>query len=493
MKSESPILFDNSYLRLGEEFSRRQLPTVVQDPQLIHINYPLANYLGIDSAWLASDASLQALAGNTTLPGSDPIATVYAGHQFGSWNPQLGDGRAILLGEVVASDGKRFDLQLKGSGQTPFSRMGDGRSPLGPVLREYLVSEAMATLGVATTRSLAAVTTGERVFREGALPGAILTRVASSHIRVGTFQFFAARDNTEAVKKLADHVLQRHCPEALDAANPYLSLLQQVIERQAKLIAQWQGIGFIHGVMNTDNMLICGETVDYGPCAFMDTYHPETVYSSIDHHGRYAYHNQPAIAHWNLAWFAQSLMPLLDTDEERALQLAQQAIETFMPACNGHYQQLLANKLGLREASEQSATLAAELLQLMSTEKLDFTLTFRRLADLADPAAGPGVEALLQLPASLDRWRQRWQDLVAQQNLAAAEVQALMYRHNPALIPRNHLVEEAIFKATYDQDFSYFERLLEVSAKPFDYVPELAKYATPPTPEQVVRQTFCGT
>ena len=321
------INFNNSYAQLGDTFSSKQLPAKVAKPQLIRINDDLADFLAIDISTLNSEFGISALAGNQLFAGSEPIATVYAGHQFGHWNPQLGDGRAILLGEVIATNKQRYDIQLKGAGRTPYSRGGDGLSPLGPVLREYILSEAMAALGVPTTRSLAAVTTGEQAFREQALPAAVLTRVASSHIRIGTFQFFSAKGDNNAVKQLSDHVIARHFPEALTSANPYLSLLENVIERQAQLVSQWQSFGFIHGVMNTDNMLICGETVDYGPCAFIDNYQANALFSSIDQQGRYAYKNQPSIAQWDLAWLAQALIPLLHDDEAQGLTLAQQAIE----------------------------------------------------------------------------------------------------------------------------------------------------------------------
>jgi uncharacterized protein YdiU (UPF0061 family) len=320
------VPFNNSYVQLPERFYCRQSPTKVETPGLIRTNPELAQLLGIDPAWLFSDDGIATMAGNLVPEGADPIATVYAGHQFGSWNPQLGDGRAILLGEVIGKDGERYDLQLKGSGQTPYSRMGDGRAPLGPVMREYIVSEAMAALGIPTSRSLAAVTTGEPVYREETLPGAVLARVAKSHIRIGTFQFFAAKDDKEALGLLVDHVLKRHYPNAVEASASLntraLRLLDEVMQAQAKLVASWQMIGFIHGVMNTDNVLLSGETIDYGPCAFMDTYNPETVFSSIDHGGRYAYRNQPGIAHWNVACLAQALVPVIAEKEENAIEIA---------------------------------------------------------------------------------------------------------------------------------------------------------------------------
>src|SRR6476661_2237220 len=339
--------FDNSYARLPERFFARLPPTPVTAPRLIRLNEKLARQLRLDPLELSSSAGVAMLAGNTVPDLGEPLAMAYAGHQFGAFVPQLGDGRAILLGEVIDRDGVRHDIQLKGSGPTPFSRLGDGRAALGPVLREYIVSEAMATLGIPTTRALAAVTTGEPVWRETPLPGAVLTRVASSHIRVGTFEFFAARGDLDAIRRLADHVIARHYPEAVDAANRYRTLLDLVISRQAALIAKWQLVGFIHGVMNTDNMSIAGETIDYGPCAFMDVYHPEAVYSSIDNKRRYAYGNQPRIAQWNLARLAETFLPLLAEDQEQAVALAQAALAAFGPQFQAAYLDGLRRKIGL--------------------------------------------------------------------------------------------------------------------------------------------------
>ena len=381
--------FDNSYRQLPERFFSALSPTAVSQPELIRANPALAAILGIDMEWLVSREGVEALAGNRVPEGAEPIATVYAGQQFGNWVPQLGDGRAILLGEVIGRDGVRYDVQLKGSGRTPYSRGGDGRAPLGPVLREYLVSEAMAALGVATTRSLAAVTTGERVYREGALPGAVLTRVAQSHIRIGTFQYFYSKKDTEALRLLARHVIERHYPEAADADNPVRALLDEVVSAQARLVAKWQLLGFIHGVMNTDNMLLSGETIDYGPCAFMDAFNPGQVFSSIDRQGRYAYANQPGIAHWNLANLAQALLPVLDVDGEKALLMAQESVDAFPDHYQAAYRNGMARKLGLAKWREDDAALASDLLATMAAEQADFTLSFRRLADLADAGSGP--------------------------------------------------------------------------------------------------------
>lgn len=489
------IPFDNSYARLPERLFSHRAPTAVINPGPIRVNHELACLLGIDPAWLESPEGTSILAGNTLAPGSEPIATVYAGHQFGSYNPQLGDGRAILLGEVLGTDGVRYDIQLKGSGPTPYSRGGDGRAPLGAVLREYIVSEAMHTLGLPTTRALAAVSTGEKVTRESFLPGAVLTRVAQSHIRIGTFQFFAASKDTEALTLLTDYVLARHYPDALEAENRPLALLQRVVKAQAYLVAGWQLLGFIHGVMNTDNMLLSGETIDYGPCAFLDEYNPEKVYSSIDHGGRYAYRNQPGIAHWNLAALAQALLPILHTDQEQAVALAQTAVDTFPGEFLQAHSAGMARKLGLTSLSEEDATLAEELLQLMAEEKSDFTLAFRRLADhAAENASGDSTVAeLFEFSDSFVPWLARWRKRLAEETASPEQRRADMYAANPVFIPRNHLVEEALRAATEAGDYSPFNTLVDVLAQPFSFKPELTRFATPPLPEQEVRQTFCGT
>jgi uncharacterized protein YdiU (UPF0061 family) len=434
-------------------------------------------------------------AGNYLPPGADPIATVYAGHQFGGYSPRLGDGRAVLIGEIISPDGQRYDIQLKGSGRTPYSRGGDGRAPLGPVLREYIVSEAMAVLGVPTTRSLAAVTTGDWVRRELSLPGAVLTRVAKSHLRIGTLQYFAARNDKRELQKLVDYVIERHYPEASDSANPVLSILDGIIQKQASLIAQWQGFGFIHGVMNTDNMLLSGETIDYGPCAFLDGFNPRQVYSSIDHGGRYAFGNQPQIAHWNLSVLAQLLLPLLSDDQDEALAAGQAAIDAFPGYYQSAYLSVMRHKLGLISEQGDDAQLILDLLLLMEESQLDFSLTFRHLSDLANSQAEPEgfVHDFFELPETFSSWLTGWKKRLTSESLEAARIQAQMYRCNPVFIPRNHLVEEAIQSATSEQDFEPFHQLLKVLAKPFDFHSSLQRYALPPTKEQVVRQTFCGT
>lgn len=495
MHPESHIAFNNSYALLPERFYTRQLPVPVSTPGLIRVNHSLAANLGIDPAWLESEQGVKMIAGNFIPEGADPIALAYAGHQFGGWNPQLGDGRAILLGEVIAHDGIRYDIQLKGSGRTKFSRGGDGRAPLGPVLREYIVSEAMATLGVATSRALAAVTSGEWVRRESRLPGAVLARVAQSHIRIGTVQFFASRQDTEALKILTDHVIQRHYPDAAHSDNPVRAMLDGVISRQASLIAQWQSLGFIHGVMNTDNILLSGETIDYGPCAFMDEFEPGKVFSSIDHDGRYAYSNQPSIAHWNLSVLTQALLPLLDKDQDNALASGQAAIDAFPGLYQAAYQQCMSSKLGLGNKAAEDAKLIEDLLELMQTEKTDFTLTFRRLSDLAHPqaASSGGIGSIFELPDSFTPWLDRWRQRLSNDRLDAKKRQLAMYMVNPAYIPRNHLVEEAISAAENQQDFKPFHALVDILAQPFEFDKSHARYAVPPRPEQVVSQTFCGT
>jgi uncharacterized protein YdiU (UPF0061 family) len=492
MKQEAPIAFNNSYVGLPEQFYKHQLPAPVSAPSLIRTNPALANELGINADWLKSDAGVGMVAGNTMPPGAEPIATVYAGHQFGSWNPQLGDGRAVLLGEIIATNGTRYDLQLKGSGPTPYSRGGDGRAPLGPVLREYIVSEAMAALSIPSTRSLMAVTTGDPVFRDEPLPGAVLLRVAQSHIRIGTFQFFASQRDHDALRQLADHVIRRHYPDALTKDNPIIGLLDAVIQGQARLIAKWQLVGFIHGVMNTDNMLLSGETIDYGPCSFMDAFNPDMVLSSIDAGGRYAYSRQPGIAHWNLVNLAQSLLPLIDENEETAVAMAQESISTFPDLFRDAYHQGVCEKLGIHNPADQDATLAEDLFALMAKQQVDFTLAFRRLAELANPAGGDdGIE--FQLPESFDDWLGRWRDRLGRETIDLASLAASMVAVNPVYIPRNHLIEEVIEAAVVMGDLEPFHQLMDVVVNPYEYKPELSRYALPPRPEQVVRQTFCGT
>ena len=485
--------FDNSYARLPERFYARVMPEPARAPQLIRVNDKLARELGLDPAWLASDKGMLTVAGNHIPQGADPIATAYAGHQFGGWSSQLGDGRALLLGEFISPAGERFDIQLKGSGRTPYSRGGDGRAPLGPVLREFLVSEAMAALGVPTTRTLSAVTTGDEVFRNGALPGAVLARVARSHIRIGTVQFFSSRGDLEGLSLLLDHVIQRHYPEAAGAESPYLALFDAVIERQAQLVAKWQLLGFIHGVMNTDNMLLSGETIDYGPCAFMDHFDPSAVYSSIDQHGRYAYRNQPSIAHWNLARLGQALLPMLGSDQSLAIEKAGAILDKFPQRFSDAHHQELKRKLGLNSDAEEAVQLGTDLFQLMSEADCDFTLTFRHLAELANPDNGANTSHLFQLPETFGPWLTRWQQQSAWGDDTTQPRHAAMLQANPVVIPRNHLVEEAIRAAVESSDFQPFHQLLDHVTRSFELEAGADRYAIPPTPAQVVTATFCGT
>jgi serine/tyrosine/threonine adenylyltransferase len=489
--------FDNSYARLPERFYARVNPTPVPAPRLIKINTELARNLGLEPGELASPQGVEILAGSRVAEGSEPLAEAYAGHQFGHFVPQLGDGRANLLGEVVGQDGVRYDIQLKGAGPTPFSRGGDGRAAVGPVLREYIVSEAMAALGVPTTRALAAVATGSRVMRETILPGAVLTRVASSHLRVGTFQYFAARGDTEALRELADYAIVRHYPAAAQTQQPYRALLDGVIGRQARLVAQWMLLAFIHGVMNTDNMSISGETIDYGPCAFLEAYSPVKVYSSIDHGGRYAFGNQPHAALWNLARLAEALLPVLVQEqgsEDAALAAAHEALAAFSTQWQAAHQAGLARKLGFLSQREEDAGLAQDLLDRMAANQADFTLTFRRLAAAAVGQQGDeGVRALFTDPAAYDEWAARWRRRLAEEPVSAQERATIMRAVSPAFIPRNHLVEAAIQAAVQRQDFQPFEDLLDAGSRPYEDRPEMERFATPARPEECVLQTFCGT
>jgi serine/tyrosine/threonine adenylyltransferase len=485
--------FQNTYAALPANFFARVAPTPVAAPRLIRLNRALAVQLGLDPDRLASPEGAEILAGKRLPDGADPIAMAYAGHQFGHFVPQLGDGRAILLGEVIDQDGVRRDIQLKGSGPTPFSRRGDGRAALGPVLREYIVSEAMFALGIPTTRSLAAVTSGERVQRETMLPGAVLTRVASSHIRVGTFQFFAARGDSDGVRQLADHVIARHYPDVANADRPYQALLGGVVARQADLVARWLLVGFIHGVMNTDNCSIAGETIDYGPCAFMDEYNPAQVFSSIDELGRYAYANQPRIALWNLTRLAECLLPLFSDGTDKAVEQAQSILGEFAEKFSAAYQAGLRRKIGLFTARDGDEALVQDLLDAMAKNQADFTLTFRRLSEAAGDSAGDTARDQFTDPAAYDEWAARWRQRLSDEPQSASERQTAMRAVNPAFIPRNHRVEAVIQAAMKNDDYAPFEELLTVLAKPFEDQPAHAAYMEPPLPEQRVLQTFCGT
>jgi uncharacterized protein YdiU (UPF0061 family) len=446
----------------------------VAAPSLIALNETLALEMGLDVSWLNSDAGLGMLAGNAMPDGADPLAQVYAGHQFGGWSPQLGDGRANVLGEVLGPDGARWDIQLKGSGPTPYSRMGDGRAGLGPVMREYIISEAMHAFGVPTTRALAAVSTGERVQREKGVPGAILTRVARSHIRVGTFQYFAARDDQEAVALLLDHAIERHYP--LVAKGDALGFLDSVIQAQAELVAKWMGLGFIHGVMNTDNTHVGGLTIDYGPCAFMDAYHPATVFSSIDQQGRYVYQGQPEVLVWNLAQLATSLLPLIDEDRDAAVTAARAALDAFGDFYSAAWKRVFFAKIGLKAGGDAQIVLVQDLLTRMADNQADLTRVFRAMT------RGTGARDEFVDPTSFDEWEASW----------GGGDKAIMRAANPAIIPRNHRVEEAI-QAGVQGDYGPFQRLNAALANPFEDRPEFADLEDAPTQQQQVRQTFCGT
>jgi serine/tyrosine/threonine adenylyltransferase len=476
---------EHTYAELPRLFYSPVAPTPVREPRVVALNDRLAETLGLDADALKGSEGAAIFAGNTLPPGAQPIAQAYAGHQFGHFTA-LGDGRAILLGEQITPAGDRMDIQLKGSGQTPYSRRGDGRAALGPMLREYIVSEAMHALGIPTTRSLAVATTGEPVYRETVLEGAVLTRVAASHIRVGTMQWAAAHGDEEALRALADYTAARHYPELVDAPDRYLALFEAILERQARLVAQWQLVGFIHGVMNTDNMALSGETIDYGPCAFMDTYDPDTVFSSIDQGGRYAYGNQPAIAQWNLARLAEAMLPLLGPDTENAVERATVALARFPETFTQSWLAGMRKKLGLFTAENEDAALVNDLLAWMHQRAADYTNTFRALSN--DTA----TEAMNSGDGAFEAWHQRLQERRARQPQGAREVQDLMRRHNPAFIPRNHKVEEALSAATRQHDLSVMQRLIEVLATPYDHERELPEFSAPGESGRSYR-TFCGT
>ena len=486
--------FEHSYSALPARFYSAVEPTPVADPKLVIFNRELATELGLDVDAVEREAAA-VFSGNRLPEDAKPIAMAYAGHQFGNFVPRLGDGRAILLGELKDRGGVLRDVQLKGSGLTPFSRTADGRAALGPMLREYLISEAMHALGIPTTRSLAVVTTGERVYREDALPGAVLTRVAASHVRVGTFQYLAARNDIDGVRELLSYVIARHYPELRDAEVPALALLKAVSQRQASLISQWMLVAFIHGVMNTDNMTISGETIDYGPCAFMDQYNPNTVFSSIDHNGRYAYANQPVIAQWNLARLADTLIPLIDPSTDKAVQLATEVVQGFMETFDGRFLEGMRRKIGLAAAEDDDTGLIRRLLSAMHGASADFTLTFRKLAASAETPEG-NDNALRQLfsdASALDEWLRDWRTRLARDPQAAAERAANMRRVNPAYIPRNHRVEAALNAASEHGDMNPFLQLLTVLQKPFEDHPDAAGFELPAAPEERVFNTFCGT
>jgi len=484
----------SSYASLPERFFARVQPTHVAAPRLIKLNQALATDLNIDVSALDAAALANLFSGNVLPQGAVPIALAYAGHQFGHFVPQLGDGRAILIGEMRDRSGVLRDIQLKGCGRTPYSRSGDGRAALGPVLREYLVSEAMHALGIPATRTLAAVTTGESVQRETALPGAILTRVAASHVRVGTFEYFAARGDSAGTKILADYVIDRHYPLCAHDESPYLALLNQVVSRQAALIADWMNVGFIHGVMNTDNMAVSGETIDFGPCAFMDAFDPATAFSSIDQRGRYAYANQPNAALWNLARFAETLLPLIDVDTQRAIGVATEAIATFETLFNDSWLGGMRRKLGLSTSEPDDRQLAEDWLKAMHRNQADFTLSFRALCTAARDRQGDGpLRAQFHNAPDYDEWALRWRARMSREARSLESRTESMQEANPAYIPRNHRVEQVIVAAVERNDFAPFEEFLEVLAAPYVERATFARYANPPQPEERVLQTFCGT
>lgn len=482
--------FDNSYTRLPKTFFVKQKPTPVKAPHIVLFNQSLAATLGLNPEMLLEDEASLAFSGNTIPVNAEPIAQAYAGHQFGHLN-MLGDGRAILLGEHITPKGNRYDIQLKGSGVTAYSRRGDGRAALGPMLREYIISEAMYALGIPTTRSLAVVTTGESVYRDSILPGAILTRVASSHIRVGTFQFSAAQDDSEIIRSLADYTLNRHFPEFISSENKYLSLLNAVIDNQAKLISQWMHVGFIHGVMNTDNMSICGESIDFGPCAFMDSYDPATVFSSIDQQGRYAFGNQPPIAQWNLTRFAETLLPLIHQDLEEAIKLAENALKAFADKYQQYWLAGMRAKLGLFTEEPDDLILIEELLSSMKKYRMDYTNTFQDLSSSLMVNTPILAEKNIDMPDFIT-WHHQWRKRLSSQIESLDDAIALMLKANPVVIPRNHQVEAAL-SAAESGDFTVLEKLLEVLSQPFKDDVNNMIYRTPPLPTAMPYKTFCGT
>jgi len=491
-KIKPQFKFDNTFACSMEGFFSHCQAESANAPRWLQFNHALAAELGLDPIALDSEAGLAIFSGNTAPEGSEPIAQAYAGHQFGGFSPQLGDGRALLLGEVIDTQQLRRDIQLKGSGRTPFSRGGDGKAAIGPVLREYLVGEAMQALSVPTTRALAAVATGNVVYRETALPGAILTRIAASHIRVGTFQYAAARRDEDKIRQLADYAIQRHYPETADAENPYLAFFVAVADAQASLVARWMGIGFIHGVMNTDNMTISGETIDYGPCAFMDSYSPSTVFSSIDHGGRYAYANQPEILIWNLARLAETLIPFVDPKQEKAVEQLTETIECIKPLYESYWLKGMRAKIGLSTEDPSDSQLINDLFKTMDKGDADFTLVFRRLSQ-ALRGDNELVRGLFKNPVDFDAWEQRWWRRFEQDGISGETAAQAMDTVNPIYIPRNHKVEEALAAAINGEDMIPFKKLLNVLTHPFDEFEGNEDYAEPASPTEIPYKTFCGT
>jgi uncharacterized protein YdiU (UPF0061 family) len=489
---KSGFEFDNSYARELRGFYVPSKAAEVPEPGLLKLNRGLAVELGLDPDALTSRRGAAIFAGNETPEGASPLAQVYAGHQFGGFVPRLGDGRAILLGEVLDRNGRRRDIQLKGSGRTSFSRGGDGKATIGPVLREHLISEAMHALGIPTTRALASVVTGERIVRGGELPGAVLTRVAASHIRIGTFQFFAARGEVEKVRQLADYSIGRHYPELRDSDNPYLELLIAVRDAHAQLIARWMHVGFVHGVMNTDNMAISGETIDYGPCAFIDNYDPDAVFSSIDTLGRYAYGQQPLIAHWNLGRFAETLLPLIDADMDRAIQLASDAVNGFVDQYVAYWLDGMRAKLGLATTEEEDLEVANGFLAALEDQNADYTLAFRRLSGAVRGDYAP-LRTLLEDASAFDSWAGRWRARLSRESVSVEARAQAMDRVNPIYIPRNHKVEEALKDAGERQAIERFEILLDILENPYEEKEGLEDYASPAPVGCGPYRTFCGT
>jgi uncharacterized protein YdiU (UPF0061 family) len=483
--------FDNTFVRDLPGLYVRWKAVAAPAPELLMLNEPLAAELGIDPQALRTPDGVATLVGNATPPDASPVAQAYAGHQFGGLSPRLGDGRALLLGELIDVHGRRRDLHLKGSGATPFSRGGDGKAAVGPMLREYVIGEAMHALGIPTTRALAVVATGDQVARETMLPGAVLTRVAASHLRVGTFQYAALQEDAALVSRLADYAIARHYPELAEVENPYLAFFEAVVDAQASLVAQWILVGFIHGVMNTDNMTISGETIDYGPCAFMDVFNTATVFSSIDHGGRYAFGNQPHMAQWNLARLAEGLLPLIDDDTQAAVAAATDVLRTFGDRYLRVFNAGMRAKLGLVDTVADAAGLVDDLLALMEAQRVDFTSFFRALSAAARGNAEP-VSSLFADVAAFDAWSERWRAELSSQGRSSDEVAAGMDRVNPLYIPRNHRVEEALAAAT-EGDLAPFRRLVEVVSQPFDERPGLASYAEPAPESFGPYRTFCGT
>lgn len=477
---------ENSYMSLPSVFYTKQFPSYVPEPKIVVLNKSLAKNLGLSLDELESDDIAAIFSGNKLIEGSIPIAQAYAGHQFGHFT-MLGDGRAVLLGEHVTLEGEKVDIQLKGSGITPYSRGGDGKAALGPMIREYIISEAMYALGIPTTRSLSVVTTGESIAREKIEIGAILTRVASSHIRIGTFQYAARFASYEDLKSLADYTIKRHYPEGMNKENPYLFLLEEVIKKQASLIAKWLQVGFIHGVMNTDNVTISGETIDYGPCAFMDTYDPKTVFSSIDYQGRYAYGNQPYIIAWNLARFAETLIPLLSDNQDEAVDIAQEAVSKFSDTYKEIYISGMRSKLGLFNEEKEDENLIYDLLNLMNKYGADYTNTFRNLTlDKKD-------DIIMFETTEFSNWFDKWKERLSRQEKSKEDIVNLMKSANPSVIPRNHRVEEAIQAAVNNSDYTVMNKLLEVLSKPYDYTEYQEEYTKLPKPSKTPYRTFCGT